>query len=162
MMIVVSDTSPIINLAAIGHLHLLPDLFTQLILPSSVYEEIVVTGAGEPGANEVKDADWIKIIPTSNEALLSELLIELDTGEAEAIVLALQLHADYILMDETAGRAIAISYKLQPLGLLGILLKAKQKGLIKSVTHLMDRLMYEANFYIDKTLYQFVKKSANE
>lgn len=161
-MIIVSDTSPIINLAAIGHLQLLPDLFVEVILPQAVYHEITISGAGEPGAQEIMNASWVKVVGTTNQVLLPKLLHELDPGEAEAIVLALDLHADYILMDEAAGRNIAISYNLQPLGVLGILLRAKQKQLIPLVCPLMDRLRSEANFFIDRNLYQHVRNATNE
>ena len=90
------------------------------------------------------------------------MLQDLDLGEAEAIALALDLGANYILMDEAAGRSIALSYNVQPIGVLGILLKAKQKGMITSVTDLMDSLRLEANFYVDTALYEYVKRAAGE
>jgi len=161
-MIIVSDTSPIINLAAIGHLHLLPDLFAEVVIPQAVYHEIVILGAGEPGAQEIMKASWVKVVGATNQLLLPKLLHELDPGEAEAIALALDLHADYILMDEATGRNIALSYNLQPLGVLGILLRAKQKQLVSLVCPLMDRLQSEANFFIDRNLYQHIRAAANE
>jgi len=160
-MIIVSDTSPIINLAAIGHLQLLPDLFAEVIIPKAVYHEITILGAGEPGAQEIMNASWVKVVATS-QVLLPKLFHELDPGEAEAIALALDLHADYILMDEATGRNIALSYNLQPLGVLGILLRAKQKQLVSLVCPLMDRLQSEANFFIDRNLYQHIRTAANE
>ena len=60
-MLIVSDTSPIINLAAINHLYLLPDLFGQIIIPQMVYQEIVIDGAGEPGSDDIQTAQWVKI-----------------------------------------------------------------------------------------------------
>jgi len=90
------------------------------------------------------------------------LLHDLDNGEAEAIVLAIDLKATYILMDEALGRKIALSYNLQPLGVLGMLVLAKQRGLIEVVTPLMDRLKSEANFYIDSNLYYYIKEIAQE
>jgi hypothetical protein len=161
-MLVVSDTSPIINLACIGHLHLLPDLFTEIVIPTAVFNEIAGDGNNEPGAVEVKTASWVKILSVPIQPLLPDLLQDLDPGEAEAIVLALDINADYVLMDESLGRQIAVSYQLQPLGLLGILLLAKQKGLISAVAPLMDRLQSEANFFIDQRLYQQIKSLAQE
>lgn len=55
-MLIVSDTSPIINLAQIQHLHLLPDLFDEVIIPEAVFKEITVQGAGEPGDKEIREA----------------------------------------------------------------------------------------------------------
>lgn len=161
-MLVVSDTSPIINLARIEHLHLLPELFTEIVIPTAVFDEIAGPGNNEPGSDEVKTASWVKILPAPIQPLLPQLLQDLDQGEAEAIVLALDMKADYVLMDETLGRKIALTYHLQPLGLLGILVLAKQKGLVDAVAPLMDRLQLEANFFIDQRLYQHIKALANE
>lgn len=161
-MLIVSDTSPIINLARIGHLHLLPALFSEVVLPPAVFHEIVVQGAGDYGADEIASADWVKVIPVADRLFLERLSQLLDPGESEAIALAIELHADYVLMDESDGRALAQQYHLKPLGILGILLRAKTKGLIPTVRLLMDRLRAEANFFIDKDLYQFILSSAAE
>jgi uncharacterized protein len=161
-MLIVSDTSPIINLAAIGLLQLIPELFGEVFIPDAVYHEIVVVGAGEPGSEEIKEADWAKVVSVSDLLLLSKLMQRLDPGEAEAIVLALDLKARFILMDESAGRSVATSHDLEPLGTLGILLKAKKAGLISAVTPVMDKLRAEAHFFISPSLYQFIKTTADE
>jgi len=85
--------------------------------------------------------------------MMQMLMEKLDPGESEAIVLALEIQADLILMDEDLGRKIALHYHLQPLGILGILLKAKQAGLIVAVKPLMDNLISQARFfYSSKTV----------
>lgn len=161
-MIVVSDTSPIINLATVEHLHLLPELFTEIVIPTAVFNEVAGPGNNEPGAKELKEASWVKVRSVPAQPLLPQLLHDLDQGEAAAIVLALDIKAEYVLIDETLGRKIALSYNLQPLGVLGILLLAKQRELIVAVTPLMDRLRQEANFYIESKLYQHIKGLAKE
>lgn len=161
-MLIVSDTSPIVNLAQIHHLHLLPDLFDEIIIPDAVFREITIQGAGEPGDKEIREAKWVRILPVTSSELLQKLKTELDPGEAEAIVLALELHADYILMDESMGRTVAKQYHLNTLGLLGVLIRAKSQGLVPAVQPLMDRLRAEANFFIHKDLYQQVLVSAGE
>lgn len=161
-MIVVSDTSPIINLAQIDLLFLLPELFGQIIISQAVYDEIVIKGANEAGANEIKTADWIKVKTCKNIQLFNELQTDLDGGEAEAIVLAIELNTERILMDENIGRQKALAYKLRPIGVLGILISAKQKGLIKNVKPHIDKLIYEARFFIHPKLYAEVLKLAHE
>ena len=161
-MLVVSDTSPIINLATIGHLHLLPALFTEVAIPTAVFNEVAAPGNNLPGAQEIRTASWVKVLTVPTQPLLPHLLHDLDQGEAEAIVLALNIKADYVLMDEILGRKIAVAHNLRPLGLLGILVLAKQKNLITAVVPLMDRLRVEANFFIDQVLYQHIKGLSKE
>lgn len=139
-MVVVSDTSPIINLAIIGQLDLLPKLFKTIILPQAVFNEIVIEGQGLPGAYEISRANWVEVRSCHNNSLVQTLLEELDPGESEAIVLALEIQADIILMDEDLGRKTALRYHLHPLGVLGFLLKAKQSGLIVAIKPAMRTL----------------------
>lgn len=89
-MIVVSDTSPIINLAMIGRLELLPALFGEVIIPSKVFEEITQRGSSMPGAEAVLAARWVETRSCTNKTLVQALRTQLDSGEAEAIVLALE------------------------------------------------------------------------
>jgi len=161
-MVVVSDTSPIINLAIIGQLDLLPLLFQRVIIPTAVYKEIVQNGAGLPGSTEIQRAAWVEIRHCKDLALIDELMTDLDQGEAEAIALALEFHVDKILMDEELGRKTALQYHLQPLGILGILIRAKTLGLIPAVKPLMDRLISEARFFIHGNLYKSVLQQVNE
>src|SRR6266568_5010305 len=103
-MIVVSDTSAIINLAMIGRLDLLHQLYNEVIIPAAVYQEIVVQGAGKPGAVEVQTQPWFKQQAVVDTACVSQLRRDLDEGEAEAIVLAREIGADLLLIDDLAAR----------------------------------------------------------
>ena len=86
-MIVVSNASPIINLAVIGKLDLLHQLYGEVCIPQAVRHEIVVLGAGQPGAAEVAGLEWIKVCPVADRTAVVSLCLEIDEGEAEAIVL---------------------------------------------------------------------------
>jgi len=99
-MSVVSNASPLINLARIDQLDLLRQLYGEVWIPEAVYREVVEEGAGQAGAEEVRAASWIKTRDVSNKALVQALRYELDAGEAEAIALALVMQADLLLMDE--------------------------------------------------------------
>lgn len=72
-MVVVSDTSPLINLAAIQHLWLVPEIYGPVIIPQAVFNEIVVEGIGEPGADEIQSADWVSIKTCKPSPLLDKL-----------------------------------------------------------------------------------------
>jgi uncharacterized protein len=90
------------------------------------------------------------------------LLRELDEGESEAIALAVQLRVSTVLMDEHAGRAAAHSLGLTPIGVLGVLLRAKRAGSLSSVTEAMQSLRVEAGFFIAEPLYQQILQAAGE
>jgi predicted nucleic acid-binding protein len=89
-------------------------------------------------------------------------MLDLDPGEAESIALAIEIGADRILIDERKGRQIAIDLSLKPVGVLGVLLRAKQEKLIPLVRPLMDRLLVEADFFIHTMLYDEVVLLAGE
>lgn len=113
-MIVVSNTSPLTNLAAIGQFDLLRQLYGDLYIPEAVWDELNANGAIWPGRNEVDAASWIKRREVQNRTAVNALLDDLDIGEAETIVLALELHADLLLLDESDDR-----HHAQRLGLAG-------------------------------------------
>ena len=158
-MIVVSDTSPISNLLQIGDLDLLRLLFQEIVIPNDVFLEICEI---EKQAEILAAQDWIKPATIKDSTLKNELLKELDKGEAEAIVLAIELKADYLLMDENKGRAIAESYNLKVIGILGVLLQAKQKGLISEVKTHLQKLVDEAGFWLSPNIIEKVLELAKE
>jgi uncharacterized protein len=92
----------------------------------------------------------------------STLLHELDAGEAEAIVLALESHADLLLMDERLGRDIASHFSLKYIGLIGVLVVAKRKGLISAVKPYLDELRDVAGFRVKEGLYLRVLQDEGE
>jgi predicted nucleic acid-binding protein len=121
-MIVVSNTLPIINLAAVGQLELLQRIYGTIIIPQAVYHEIAVRGAGQAGAIEIQTYAWFERHSVQDMALVKRLKQELDSGEAEAIALAINMRANLLLLDERRGRMIARQYGLTIMGLLGVLL----------------------------------------
>ena len=103
-MIVVSNTTPLIGLASIGQFKLLRKLFGEIYIPRAVYNEAVVFGREQGGAKrEVSGAKWVKVKEVKDRLAVEVLLDELDLGEAETIVLAREINADWVLMDEKKG-----------------------------------------------------------
>ena len=100
-MIVVSDTSPILNFDAVGKVHLLRDLYAEIVIPAAVQSEL--------SRNSIQlDPSWIRVLAAQNQGDVAILREQLDAGEAEAIVIALELRAELLLVDEKRGRRIAI------------------------------------------------------
>jgi uncharacterized protein len=164
-MIVVSDTSPITNLAAIRQLELLQQLYVSIVIPTAVFNEMAGVDKIVPGAIEVQTLPWIQKISVVDFQQVRELQTiqdNIDLGEAEAIVLALELKADLLLMDERRGRALATSCGINVIGLLGILLQAKHKGLVTAVKPLIDQLRAEVDFGVSEKLYIAILESAGE
>ncbi|MEA1864199.1 MAG: DUF3368 domain-containing protein [Euryarchaeota archaeon] len=161
-MSVVSNASPLINLARIGKLDLLRQLYGELFIPKAVWQEVVTDGVGQPGAVEVKVATWIKVQSVTNTLLVRALRQELDAGEAEAIVLALEMESEVLLMDERLGREVAQHLGLRYIGLIGVLIEAKHKGVLSAVKHHLDELRNVAGFRIRDALYVRVLQDEGE
>lgn len=130
-MIVVSVTSPI---AAIGRLDLLHSLFGTVVIARAVVDP--------------KKAPWLTVRSVKRRNLVAASSADLDAGEAEAIALAADVKADLILMDERRGRRYAARLGLRPLGLLGVLIKAKRDGVVTAVKPILDDLISKAGFWI--------------
>ncbi|WP_375511578.1 DUF3368 domain-containing protein [uncultured Nostoc sp.] len=161
-MIVVSDTSPINNLAAINHLHLLQQLYGTVLIPEAVYRELTDPNFQVAGAIEVQTFIWIQTRPVQDRILVEALSNELDIGEAEAIALALEMKADQVLIDERRGRIVAARLNLGYTGILGILVEAKSQRLISAVKPLLDALINQAGFWIAEPLYKRVLQLVDE
>jgi hypothetical protein len=161
-MIIVSNTSPISNLAMVGQLNLMQQLYERILIPTAVYEELLDKRAGETVITAVKSAMWLKIQPVQNQELVNELRNRVNVGEAEAIALAIEVEANRLLIDERLGRQTAIDFDLKIIGVLGILLTAKRQNLITAIKPIMDDLMTQANFRISSQLYINVLSTAGE
>jgi len=161
-MIVVSNTSPLFYLSIIGHLDLLRQLYGEIVIPTTVFNEITNVGNTDASARVVPTLSWIKIQSATEQEFVNTLRAELDSGEAEAIALAVELNADRLLMDERLGRAAATRAGLQVTGVLGILIAAKRNNLIQEVKPLLDALIEQVGFWLDARLYAEVLQAVGE
>lgn len=161
-MIIVSNTTPLIGLASIQRFGLLRELFGKIYISNAVYNEAVTAGREAGGAKrEVSTATWIEVVAVKNSLAVDSLLDKLDLGEAETIILARELEADWVLMDEKKGRRKLTQLGLKKIGTVGILLKAKQVGLLPLIRPDLERL-HEQGFRISQTVINMVLKQANE
>ena len=128
-MIIVSDTTPISELAKVELLDLLPQMFGKVVIPQGVFDELQI--GQHPAASFVQNLAWLEVVTVNNQQVVEELQrsFNLDLGESEAIVLASELGASQLLIDEKAARKVAIARKLPLIGTVGILVLAKRRGL---------------------------------
>jgi predicted nucleic acid-binding protein len=146
---VVSNTTPIISLLKLKRLELLQQLYTKINIPSAVYKEIE-EGKNKDFYTDLSKIQWINIIEIQDKQSVKYFL-DLDTGEAEAIVLATELTADLIILDEKLGRFHAKHAELKVTGTIGILIKAKTEGLIDELKPLLNELT-EKDVWISEKL----------
>ncbi len=161
-MIVVSNTSPVLNLARIGRLELLHVLYQQVIIPSAVSEELVASKRDLAPAIDLASAPWLIVAPARDQNRVRRLREDLDPGEAEAIVLAIERRAHLLLVDERRARRKATAAGLTVTGLLGIVARAKRAGLIARAKPVLDELIQIARFWIAPELYAEVLKELGE
>jgi predicted nucleic acid-binding protein len=154
-LLIVSDTSPLLNLLAIEQLELLRDLYGSIVIPPAVFAELRANGMRLA-------ADWIDVIEPANRSAVDSLRTELDAGESEAIVLAQQLQASLLLIDERLGRRVATRLGLNITGLLGVLAEGKKRGLIASCAPLLDGMIARAGFWIGVRLRSDFLKALGE
>ena len=161
-MIVVSDTTPLIGLASIGRLELLRELFEEVYIPQAVFDETVTFGREESKAKqEGFKANWIHIVEVKDRLAVNVLLDEMDLGEVETIVLASEMNADWVLMDEKKGRRKLAQLNIPKIGTLGILLKAKQLGYINTLKTEIESLQ-KTGFGISQSIIEQVLEVAGE
>jgi predicted nucleic acid-binding protein len=163
-MLAVSNTSPISNLASIGRLEFLKTQFSALWIPDAVAGELAVhpDPIAQATIQNAIQAKWIQIGTPQDSGLLRLLSLQLHRGEAEAIALATDLHADFVLIDEQEGRQLASRTGLSVTGVLGVLLRAKRAGEIAAVKPEMDLLRDKAHFFVSPQLEKKILAAAGE
>lgn len=161
-MIVIADTSVILNLCCVGQEHLLPSLFHQVWIPDEVRIEFERLSVHQPRFQGLRLPDWALIQPAAPVSAQLAALPNLHAGETAALALALQSHADAVLMDESAGRRAAQQLGLSVIGVLGVLLQAHRSGLLLEIKPVLRRLEAEAGFWLSPVLVQEVLKKCGE
>lgn len=151
-MIVVSNATPIISLASINQIDILKHFFDKVYIPQAVYDEIKSKRAY--GYQEIDD-DFFEVKNINDEFAQNILLNDLDLGEAQTIVLAKEMNADIVLIDETIGYNLAKSQQLNVQRTLSFLIASKQKGYIYEVKPLLDE-MIDKGRWISRRVYSDV------
>lgn len=156
---IVSNTSPLVTLSAIGELRLLRELAARVYIPSAVAYEIVDRGTGWQEARQVQEAiaekQWLLVEAVEETPLLTLLRRQLDPGESEAIVLA-QRRVIPILLDDSDARKAAATLGLEFFGSLAVLKLSKRRGLIRSAKPLVVAMREAGTYFSDNLIEEFL------
>ena len=158
-MLIVSDTSCVTNLIQINQFNLLSAIYTQIIITPIVKKELQQFHLFSDEAIEALD---LVIQSPVNRVAVNKLMLQLDAGESESIVLAEELNADFLLVDERKATKIANERGLTTIGILGVILLAKQNNHIPSAKLLMDDLRLKTTFHFSDSLYTKILQLAGE
>ena len=154
---IVSNASPLIVLLKINKLSILKELFEKIIIPEAVYKEIT---AKEPDKLIFDKTGWIKTRSVTNIEMTTLLEKLVNTGEAEAIVLAKELKIT-LLIDDAKARKYAMLLNIELIGTLGLLKIAKKNGLVQSVRKVIEDMLAEG-YYIEDKLVRKILKDVGE
>lgn len=136
---VICNTSPIQYLYQLNLLHILPKLVGQVIIPSAVIKELEVGRKLGMNLPDLTTLDWVTIQSPSNLSALA-LVINLGPGETEVLMLALESDDPIVILDDALARRMAKMLKIRLTGTLGLLIDAKNAGLIATVEPVLNQL----------------------
>lgn len=156
---IIADSSPLIAFAILNQLELLTVLFSEIYLPPAVLMEISVWS--KPYSQQLREFARDKVKPIENQQAVKLLAKDVDVGEAEAIVLALENGIENIFMDDFKGRKMAQLKGLSPIGTVGALLQAKRNGYLNQIKPSLDKLIVH-QIRIGKSLYTQAIQLAGE
>lgn len=157
---VIVNSTPLIVLCGIGCFDILRSLYQEIIIPNAVYQE--VTAKEDSACMQIKTAgSWIRIKHIQDHTEKKMYKAKLHEGEVEVMILAQELNADLVIIDDNAAKKTAKYLGLTVTGTLGVLLKAKKHKIIENIYPLLTE-MKKNGFYIDSVLENMVLKQAGE
>ena len=160
--VVVADSSPLISLALIQQLELLPQLYKEVLVPSAVWNEVTVKGVGLPGAAAVSKKGWLQVKVIRQE-VVEPIAVLVDRGEAEAIALAKSTPDSIALLDDAQARRVSKRLDVPCIGTLGILRKAKKAGLLLEIGRFTNQLQAKCGkLYIRSSLIEAVLRDVGK
>jgi len=160
MDIIVSNTTPIITFLVIDKLEILREIYGKIYIPIGVYEEIE-NEVEKEFYTDLKSYDWIEIREVNNKLALQQLENHLDKGEAQDLILYEELKADLLIIDEKLGRTYAQRQNCNYIGSFGVLLRAKELGLISEIKPLLLHIK-QGGIFINERLFETILEIAGE
>jgi predicted nucleic acid-binding protein len=139
------NATPLIALAVVDQLELLPQVFGDIIVPTAVYDEVIGQGLERPGAQIIAQANWLQVMSPKTTYTIEPLLLGLDQGEIDVLLLARELQPDWVIIDERQARRVARAMGMPVKGTVGVLLTVGLAGLRSKeelLTVLADMIKY--------------------
>ena len=157
---IISNSTPLIILGNIDKLFILKELYKEIIIPKAVFYELT---AKEDKAKQklIQNLDWIKVLEVQNTENRRMYQSKLHDGEVEVMILAQEISADLLIIDDNAAKKTAKFLGFIITGTLGVLLKAKSQGIITNIKIILNEMLNQG-FYISENMIKLVLKSANE
>ena len=159
--IVIANTTPLIALAEIHHLDLLRHLYGEILVPRAVQDEIMAGGSMGIGVKEFQTAEWIHAVEVK-DARRPKYFTDLDRGEAEVVALAEEMKAERVIIDELLGRKHARRLGFEVTGSIGVLIKAKQAGILIEIAPLFKAWEETGRLWISEDLKKEALRRAGE
>lgn len=153
-MIVLADSSPLITLAEIDCLELLPGLYESITITSEVYREVAVAGRGLAGAAQISSASWIQVRAALTQDVAERVQTQsnLGAGELSTIVLAAEMNADLTLIDDSQARRMAEAKGVVVFGSVGVLETAFRRGFLSDLVTVYRKMIASQAYISPKVL----------
>lgn len=156
---VVVNSTPPISLGNIEALWILEKLYGEVIVPEAVYEEVLKKS--DKASSLISSAQWITVKKISGNYDRKMYQAKLHAGEVEVMILAQEIDADVVIIDDNAAKKAAQYLGINVAGTMGILLKAKEEGVVSGVKQYIERLL-DNDFYVSDAVIGFVLELAGE
>lgn len=152
---IISNSTLLIILSKIGELEILKNLYGEIIIPRAVFDEVTIK------SDAIKNLLWIKILEVQDKSNRKIYQAKLHDGEVEVMMLAKEISADLLIIDDNAAKKFAKFLGFTVTGTLGILLKAKSEKIISEVKPILEKMLAE-KFYISEEIIKLVFKTVKE
>ena len=154
MKVVIADTGALISLGHVGKIKLIEQVFGEFYIAGAVWEELKNYDNPEFDRNLLKDLEKRVV----NIKSRNHLSVVMDYGESESVILYEELDADYLLIDDSKARIIAELLDIKCIGSIGLLIKSKQKGLLKELKPIFENWLDNGRYFSKKLLDNILKE----
>lgn len=157
---VIVNSTPLIVLGNIGKLELLKELYEEIIIPRAVFEEVTIKN-DNANLKLLQNKEWIKVLEVKDKTNRKMYQSKLHDGEVEVMMLANEISADLLIIDDNAAKKTAKFLGYTVTGTLGVLLKAKLEETVDEIKPILSEMLQQG-FYISPQVLEMVLKTAKE